>query len=75
MTKKRFIKLLMGKFRLPRDEARAYADDIVRWREKANFNITIWKKCRKHDARNTTDIFWIFLLLPNKRENLDTLGG
>jgi hypothetical protein len=43
MTKKRFIKLLMGKFRLPRDEARAYADDIVRWREKANFNITIWK--------------------------------
>lgn len=33
------------------------------------------EKCRKHDARNTTDIFWIFLLLPNKRENLDTLGG
>ena len=43
MTKKRFIKLLMGKFRLPRDEARVYADDIVRWREKANFNNAIWK--------------------------------
>lgn len=34
MTKKRFIKLLMGKFRYPRNKARAYADDIVRWREK-----------------------------------------
>lgn len=43
MTKKRFIKLLMGKFRYPRNKARAYADDIVRWREKANFNNAIWK--------------------------------
>ena len=43
MTRKRYIKLLMGKFRLPRDEARVYADDIVRWREKANFNNAIWK--------------------------------
>lgn len=43
MTKKRFIKLLMGKFRFSRDEARVYADDIVRWREKANINNAIWK--------------------------------
>ena len=43
MTKKRFIKLLMGCFRFSRNEAKAYADDIVRWREKANFNNAIWK--------------------------------
>lgn len=43
MTKKRFIKLLMGCFRFSRNKARAYADDIVRWREKANFNNAIWK--------------------------------
>ncbi len=43
MKKKRFVKLLMGKFRYPRNKARAYADDIVRWREKANFNNAIWK--------------------------------
>lgn len=55
MTKQRFIKLLMGKFRYPRNKARAYADDIVRWREKANFNNAIWKsegdltrECRRH---------------------------
>lgn len=43
MKKKRFVKLLMGKFRYPRNKARTYADDIVRWREKANFNNAIWK--------------------------------
>lgn len=43
MTKKRFIKLLMGELRYSRNKARAYADDIVRWREKANFNNAIWK--------------------------------
>lgn len=43
MKKKRFVKLLMGKFRYPRNKARVYADDIVRWREKANINNAIWK--------------------------------
>lgn len=43
MTKKRFIKLLMGKLHYSRNNARAYADDIVRWREKANINNAIWK--------------------------------
>lgn len=33
----------MGCFRFSRNEAKAYADDIVRWREKANFNNAIWK--------------------------------
>lgn len=43
MKKKRFVKLLMGKFRYPRNKARVYADDIVRWREKANIINAIWK--------------------------------
>lgn len=43
MTKKRFIKLLMGELRYSRNKARAYADDVIRWRKKANLNNTIWK--------------------------------
>ena len=43
MTKKRFIKLLMGKFRYPQNKARACADEVIRWRKKANLNNTIWK--------------------------------
>lgn len=33
MTKKRFIKLLMGKFRFSRNKARLFANKVVLWHE------------------------------------------
>ena len=33
MTKKRFIKRLMGELRFPRNKAKLFANDIYRWHE------------------------------------------
>ena len=44
MTKKRFIKRLMGELRFPRNKAKLFANDIYRWHEiYAVYNAT-WKK-------------------------------
>lgn len=44
MTKKRFIKLLMGELRYSRNEARLFANDIYRWHVIfAVYNVT-WKR-------------------------------
>lgn len=44
MTKKRFIKLLMGKFRYPRNKARWFANKVVLWHEIDDTNNAIFKK-------------------------------
>lgn len=44
MTKKRFIKLLMGKFRYPRNKARLFANKVVLWHEIDDRNNATFKK-------------------------------
>ena len=43
MTKKRFIKLLMGELRYSRNEARYYAEKVQLWDEIASTNNSTFK--------------------------------
>lgn len=43
MKKKRFVKLLMGKFRYPRNKARYYAEKVQLWDEIASTNNSTFK--------------------------------
>lgn len=44
MTKKRFIKRLMGELRFPRNKARLLANDVYRWHEISAVNNATWKR-------------------------------
>ena len=44
MTKKRFIKLLMGELRYSRNEARLIANNVNRWHEISAVNNATWKR-------------------------------
>ena len=44
MTKKRFIKLLMGELRFPRNKARLLANAVNRWHEISAVNNATWKR-------------------------------
>lgn len=44
MTRKRFIKLLMGKFRFSRNKARLFANKVVLWHEIDDTNNATFKK-------------------------------
>lgn len=44
MTKKRFIKLLMGELRYSRNEARLFANNVNRWHEISAVNNATWKR-------------------------------
>lgn len=44
MTKKRFIKRLMGELRFPRNKARLLANDIYRWHEISAVNNATLKR-------------------------------
>ena len=44
MTKKRFIKLLMGELRYSRNEARLIANNVNRWHEICAVNNATWKR-------------------------------
>lgn len=44
MTKKRFIKRLMGELRFPRNKARLLANDVYRWHEISAVNNATLKR-------------------------------
>lgn len=44
MTKKRFIKRLMGELRFPRNKARLLANAVYRWHEISAVNNATWKR-------------------------------
>lgn len=44
MTKKRFIKLLMGELRYSRNEARLFANNVNRWHEIFAVHNATWKR-------------------------------
>lgn len=57
MTRKKFIKLLMGKFRFSRDKARQFADKIVLWHEIDDTNNATFKKLGIESRENPSSYY------------------